>query len=329
VYRWTGDAAFVQRLEEPAMRALEWIDRYGDRDGDGFVEYLRRSPHGIRNQSWKDSDDSQRFRDGTVAEAPIAACEVQGYVYDAKTRLAELAREVWRDPELAARLEREAEELRARFDEAFWIDDRGGYYALALDADKRQVDALGSNIGHLLWSGIVRPERVDAVVERLMGDDLWSGWGVRTMSSADAAYNPLAYHNGTVWPHDNSLIAAGLARYERWPEAHRIVNRMLTAARHFGYQLPEVFAGMRRSETPFPIAYPTAARPQAWAAGTPVLLLQILLAVRPNRARHSLEVAVPPELPAWAGTIRLSGVRAFDKLWDVRLENGRVSVDAA
>jgi glycogen debranching enzyme len=329
VYRWTGDAAFVRRLKEPALRALEWIDRYGDRDGDGFVEYLRRSPHGIRNQSWKDSDDSQRFRDGTLAEAPIAACEVQGYVYDAKTRLAELAREVWREPELAARLEREAEELRARFDEAFWIDDRGGYYALALDADKRQVDALGSNIGHLLWSGIVRPERADAVVDRLMGDDLWSGWGVRTMSSADAAYNPLAYHNGTVWPHDNSLIAAGLARYERWPEAHRIVNRMLTAARHFGYQLPEVFAGMRRSETPFPIAYPTAARPQAWAAGTPVLLLQTLLAVRPNRARHALEVGAPPELPAWAGTIRLSGVRAFDQLWDVRLENGRVSVAAA
>jgi glycogen debranching enzyme len=329
VFRWTGDVALARDLKEPALRALEWIDRSGDRDGDGFVEYERRAANGIVNQSWKDSDDSIRFADGTVGRAPIAACEVQGYVYDAKVRLAEIAREVWRDRELGARLEREAEELRRRFDEAFWIDERGGYYAPALDAEKRQVDSLCSNIGHLLWSGIVPPERVDAVVDRLMGDELWSGWGVRTMSAGDAAYNPLAYHNGTVWPHDNSIVAAGLARYERWTEAQRIVNRMLTAARHFGYQLPEVFAGMRRSETPFPIAYPTAARPQAWAAGTPVLLLQILLAIRPNRSRHALEVAAPVELPSWAGTIRLSGVRAFEALWDVRLEDGQVRVEPA
>jgi glycogen debranching enzyme len=254
---------------------------------------------------------------------------VQGYVYDATTRPAEVAREFWRYRALGERLDREAEELRRRFDGAYWIDDRGGYYALALDADKRPVDALASNIGHLLWSGIVPPERVDAIVDRLMGDDLWSGWGVRTMSAADAAYNPLSYHNGTVWPHDNSLIAWGLARYGRWPEAHRIVNRMLTAARHFGYQLPEVFSGLRRSETPFPVAYPTAARPQAWAAGTPVLLLQVLLALQPNRARHSLETAAPDGLPSWAGTIRLAGVRAFDQQWDVRLEDGRVRVEAA
>ncbi|MBD0349150.1 MAG: hypothetical protein ICV59_08355, partial [Thermoleophilia bacterium] len=209
VWRWTDDAALVRSLREPALRALEWIDRYGDRDGDGFVEYERRGA-GLENQSWKDSWDSQRFSDGRLASTPIAPCEAQGYVYDAKLRAAELARSVWRERGLAERLEREADELRARFDEAFWIEQRGGYYALALDGDKRPVDALCSNIGHLLWSGIVLPERVTAVVDQLMGRDLWSGWGVRTMSSAEAGYNPISYHNGSVWPHDNSLVAAGL-----------------------------------------------------------------------------------------------------------------------
>jgi glycogen debranching enzyme len=250
-------------------------------------------------------------------------------VFDAKRRIAEIAREVWRDRPLAERLEREADELRERFDQAFWVDDRGGYYALALDGRKQKVDALCSNIGHLLWSGIVPPQRVDSIVDQLMGDELWSGWGVRTMSTADAGYNPLAYHNGTVWPHDNSLIAWGLGRYARWPEAQRIIQRMLSAAAHFGYQLPEVFAGMRRSETPFPIAYPTAARPQAWAAGAPVLLLQTLLGIQPDRRRHAVETVAPMELPSWAGSIRLSGVRAFDKIWDIRLEDGRVKVEEA
>jgi glycogen debranching enzyme len=329
VWRWTDDAALVRDLKGPALAALDWIETYGDRDGDGFVEYERRTEHGLENQSWKDSWDSQRFHDGALAKTPIAPCEVQGYVYDAKRRVAELARDVWRDRELANKLEREAEELRKRFDEAFWVEERGGFYALALDGDKTRVDSLSSNIGHLLWSGIVPPKRVDAVVDQLMGDDLWSGWGVRTMSTADAGYNPLSYHNGTVWPHDNSLIAAGLARYARWPEAQRVIQRMLTAAQHFNYQLPEVFAGLRRSETPFPIAYPTAARPQAWAAGTPVLLLQSLLGLQPDRRRHALETVAPQELPSWAGTIRLSGIRAFGTLWDARLEDGTVRVDAA
>jgi glycogen debranching enzyme len=328
-WRWTGDVAIARHFRAAALRALEWIDRYGDLDGDGFVEFRKRAEHGLDVQSWKDSGDSQRFHDGTIAEAPIAPCEVQGYVYDAKLRLAELARDAWRDRALADRLEREASELRARFDDAFWIDDdRGGFYALGLDRDKRPIDSLCSNIGHLLWSGIVPAERVDAVTDRLLGEDLWSGWGVRTMSSSDRGYNPLSYHNGTVWPHDNSLIAWGLARYGRWPEAHRIVRRMLGAARHFGYQLPEVFAGLRRVETPFPIAYPTAARPQAWAAGTPVLLLQLLLGLQPDRRRQALESVAPPDLPSWAGSIRLAGVRAFDRSWDVRLADGRVSVEA-
>jgi glycogen debranching enzyme len=329
VWRWTDDAALVRELKEPALKALAWIDDWGDRDGDGFVEYQRRTERGLENQSWKDSGDSQRFADGSIAKGPIAPCEVQGYVYDAKRRVAELAREVWRDRDLAARLDADAEALRVAFDEHFWVDRRGGHYALALDGDKQPVDSLCSNIGHLLWSGIVSRDRVDRTVDALMGGELWSGWGVRTMSAGDAAYNPLSYHNGTVWPHDNSLIAVGLARYGRWADAQRIVRRMLTAGEHFDYQLPEVFAGLARAETPFPIAYPTAARPQAWAAGAPVLLLQVLLGLRPDRARHALETLAPGELPSWVGRARLTGVRAFDRQWDVRVEDGHVTVEEA
>jgi glycogen debranching enzyme len=327
VWRWTDDSVFASELEEPARAALAWIDDSADLDGDGFVEFERRTPRGLAVQTWKDSADSQRFRDGGVAQAPIAPCEVQGYVYDAKLRVAELAREVWRDRELAARLEREAAELKDRFNDAFWVEQRQTY-ALALDREKRQVDSLTSNIGHLLWSGIVPDERVDAVVDALFGRALWSGWGVRTMSADDAGFNPLSYHNGTVWPHDNSLIAWGLARHGRWSECHRIARRMFEAASHFGWQLPEVFAGLARAETPFPIAYPTATRPQAWAAGTPVLLLQLLLGLRPNRDALRLETTAL-ELPAWVGSMHLTGIRAFDRPWDVRVEEGNVQVEEA
>ncbi|MGZ6639802.1 MAG: amylo-alpha-1,6-glucosidase [Solirubrobacteraceae bacterium] len=329
LWRWTGDNMLVRDLRGPALRALEWIDRYGDRDGDGFLEYERRTVRGLVNQSWKDSFDSQRFADGSLARTPIAPCEVQGYVYDAKRRMAELAREVWRDRALADRLDREAEALRHRFDQAFWIPSRGGYYALALDGDKRPVDSVCSNVGHLLWSGIVPPERVEAVVDKLMGEDLWSGWGIRTMSAEEAAYNPLSYHNGSVWPHDNSLIAWGLARYGRWPELQLIARRMFEAALQFDYQLPEVFAGFRRTETPFPIPYPTPGKPQAWASGTPVLLLQLLLGLQPDPRREALTSAAPCELPSWLGDLSLRGVRAFGGSWDVEVEDGAGRVEAA
>jgi len=316
VWRWTGDDALVRSLREPALRALGWIESF-----DGFISYERRTERGLENQSWKDSGDSQRFADGRTAVPPIAPVEVQGYAYDAKLRTAELAREVWGDTGLAERLEREAADLQRRFDEAYWT---GEHYALALDRDGARVDSLCSNVGHLLWSGIVPDERVDAVVAALMGDGLWSGWGIRTMSSRDAAYNPLAYHNGTVWPHDNSLIAAGLARCGRWEQAWQVVRAMLGASALLDHELPEVFAGLARGQTPFPIAYPTAARPQAWAAGTPILLLQVLLGLRPEGGRLT---TVAPEVPSWAGDIRLSGVRAFGREWTVRLEKRRVSVE--
>jgi glycogen debranching enzyme len=326
VWRWTGDRELMERLRAPALAALAWIDTYGDRDGDGFVEYQRRSS-GLENQSWKDSGDSQRFRDGRFAEPPIAPAEVQGYAYDAKVRLAEVARHAWGDESLAGRLETQAAELAARFDDAFWVPERGGYYALALDGTKERVDALCSNIGHLLWSGIVPEERVDAIVGALTGPELWSGWGVRTMSKWDAAYSPLSYHNGTVWPHDTALAAWGLARYGRYDQVHRISRALLEAARHFDWSLPEVFAGFDRSETPFPIAYPTAARPQAWAAGTPILLLRLLLGLEPDIAQGALGTLAGAEPIQGIGVI-LEGVRALGRTWDVSCGAGELRIEA-
>jgi glycogen debranching enzyme len=250
---------------------------------------------------------------------------VQGYVYDAKIRTAQLARAAWGDHALADRLEAEAADLRRRFHEAFWVEERGGFYALALDGDKRRVDSLCSNIGHLLWSGIVPEDRVEGLAARLLADELWSGWGIRTMSVADAAHNPLSYHNGTVWPHDTSLGAWGLALAGDSAGVHRIAGSLLAAARWFGWSLPEVFAGFRRDQTPFPIAYPTAARPQAWAAGTPVLLLRLLLGLEPNvETRELRSIGVAP--PDWADGLELDGVRAFGSTWNARVRGGRVLV---
>jgi glycogen debranching enzyme len=265
------------------------------------------------------------FRDGSSAEPPVAAAEVQGYVYDAKLRTAELAREVWEDPELAARLERQAAELQRRFDQAFWVPD-GGYYALGLDRDKRPIDAVASNMGHLLWSRIVPEERRPLVAATLMGEGLWSGWGVRTLSSAENAYNPLVYHNGTVWPHDNSLVAAGLVRAGHLPDAARILRRMIEAAEHFDYRLPEVFAGFGRVANRPPVVYPTASSPQAWAAGTPVLLVTVLLGLEPNRAELRL-TSVVTDLPGWAEGLTLSGIHAFGRGWTARVEHGAVVIE--
>ena len=325
LWRWTDDPALALELEPHARRALAWIDGPADRDADGLVEYARRAHDGIRNQTWKDSECSMAFHDGTLADAPIAPAEVQGYVYDAKLRTAEIAREVWGDTSLADRLERDAEILRQRFNDAFWVADRG-FYALGLDDEKRQIDSLASNAGHLLWSGIVPPERSDAVADALMGERLWSGWGVRTMAQGEGSYNPLVYHNGTVWPHDNSLIAAGLARVGRRHDAQRILHTMIEAAAHFGYRLPEVFAGFPRHRTRFPVVYPTASSPQAWAAGTPVLLLQVVLGLTPDRAEGALR-SHAHDLPDWADGLVLDGVRAFEQSWIAHVENGVVTVE--
>jgi glycogen debranching enzyme len=281
-HRWTGDEALVRELEPHARAALNWIDDSGDADGDGYVEYQRRNVEtGLLNQCWKDSWDSMRFADGTLARGAIATCEIQGYVYDARRRCARLAREVWDDAPLARRLDEQADDLRACVRRDFWMPERG-CHALALDGDKRQVDALSSNIGHLLWSGLLSAEEAQATAAHLLGEELFSGWGVRTLGSHEGGYNPLGYHTGTVWPHENSLIVAGLARYGQDAAATAIGGAILSAAPSFEHRLPEVFAGYPAEVTGVPVAFPTASRPQAWAAGAPLLLLTTLLGLAPG-----------------------------------------------
>jgi glycogen debranching enzyme len=287
-HRWTGDDTLVRALEPNARAALAWIESSGDPDGDGYIEYECRNPTtGLVNQCWKDSWNAIQFADGTLARGPIATCEIQGYAYDAQRRSARLAREVWNDGALSDLLEQRAHDLQARFRRDFWIPERG-CHALALDGDKRQVDSLTSNIGHLLWSGILDDREAAATAERLLDSQLYSGWGVRTLGAREAGYNPLGYHTGTIWPHDNSLIAAGLARYGYHEAARTVASAILAAAPYFEHRLPEVFAGFPESLTTVPVAFPTASRPQAWAAGTPLLLLTTLLDLQPGARPSSL-----------------------------------------
>ncbi|MET8833475.1 glycogen debranching N-terminal domain-containing protein [Micromonospora sp. NPDC004540] len=299
--RWTGDDAVVRAYEFEARAALDWIDTYGDLLGTGYLWYeTRNRDSGLVNQCWKDSPDSISYRDGRLPPFPRATCEQQGYAYDAKIRGARLARLFWNDPAYADRLEREAAELKARFNEEFWIADRG-YYALALDAEGGQVDALSSNIGHLLWSGIVDESRAGRIAELLLSERLFSGWGVRTLATDCARYNPLGYHVGTVWPFDNSIIAWGLWRYGYRREAATICQAVFDAADYFDGRLPEAFAGYPRARTTYPVEYPTACSPQAWSAGTPLLLLRVILGLQP----HDEHLIIDPELPPGLGRLEL------------------------
>jgi glycogen debranching enzyme len=291
--QWSGDRKLAMRLEPRARAAVDWLDRWGDRDGDGYIEYERRNKEtGLENQCWKDSWDSIAYRDGTLASFPRATCELQGYTYDAKLRTARLAREVWGDPVWAAKLEREAVDLKQRFNRDFWIADRG-FFALALDGGKRKVDSLSSNIGHLLWSGIVDDDKIEQIVQHLMGDELFSGWGIRTMGTAEGSYNPLGYHVGTVWPHDTSIVAWGLRRCGYRTEAAVLARAMFEAAALFHHRLPEAFGGQPRHETHFPIEYPTACSPQAWASGAPLLFIRVLLGLESDGRHLIVDPAIP------------------------------------
>jgi glycogen debranching enzyme len=284
--RWTGDHGLARELEREARAAVGWIDNYGDRDHDGYVEYERRVKEtGLDNQCWKDSWDSIAFADGQIAPTPRATCELQGYVYDAKLRTARLAREVWNDPGWARQLESEAVQLKQRFNRDFWIPERN-FFALALDGQKRKVDSLTSNIGHLLWSGIADDDKAASCVKHLMSDALFSGWGIRTMASSEGSYNPIGYHVGTVWPHDCSFIAWGLRRYGYRAEAADL----------FGGRLPEAFGGYARSDTHFPVEYPTACSPQAWATGAPLLLIRALLGLDCDGRYLIVDPAIPEPL---------------------------------
>jgi glycogen debranching enzyme len=276
--RWSGNTSFVRSLEKQARAALAWLEGPADLDGDGYIEYRKRSDSdkALDNHCWKDSSRSILFADGRRAEPPIAVCEHQGYAYDARLRTARLMREVWDDEDEANRLEEAAAELKRRFNKDFWSASRR-HYVLALDADKQQVDSLTSNIGHLLWSGIVEERRAAASVRRLMRDDMFSGWGIRSLSAADAGYNPLEYHTGTIWPHDTAIVAAGMRRYGFPEEAAKVCKALFEAAEAFSNQLPEVFAGFPRDESGVPVEYPKALKPQSWAAAAPLLALRTLL----------------------------------------------------
>ena len=299
--RWTGDRALVREREGEARAALNWIDEYADLQGTGYVWYKRRNEKtGLENQCWKDSWDSISFRDGRLPGFPRATCELQGYAYDAKIRGARLARLVWKDPAFADRLEQEAADLKRRFNRDFWVED-GEYFALALDPDGNQVDALASNNGHLLWSGIVDKSKAKAIAGHLLGPRLFSGWGVRTLAEGEGRYNPIGYHVGTVWPFDNSFIAWGLRQYGFKEDAAVIAAGILDAAEFFEGRLPEAFGGYERTQTMYPVQYPTACSPQAWSTGTPLLLLRTMLGLEPQ-GEHLM---VDPALPSTIGHLEL------------------------
>jgi len=303
--RWWPDREVCESLLPYADRALSWITDYADLDGDGFVEYHRRSPSGLVNQGWKDSWDGVRFGDGRLAESPIALCEVQGYVYAAYRGRAELAR-AWGDEPRATAWDERADDLRERFDRAFWLPDRG-CYAMALDATKQPVDAVASNMGHCLWTGIVRQERAAQVAAHLLSHELFTGFGVRTLSSAMTAYNPVSYHNGSVWPHDNAIVAAGLARYGFVSLAHRLIDAQLDVASMSDGRLPELFAGFDRHTLDVPAAYPASCSPQAWAAASPLLWLRTLLRLEPDASAGV--VRLDPALLPSMRRLRVAGVQ--------------------
>ncbi len=306
-WNWTADEALVQELLPAAYKALGWIDRYGDLDGDGFVEYFRRSPKGLVNQGWKDSWDANIHRDGRIAQPPIALCEVQGYVYDAKYRLASLLRS-FGDVQTADRLKKDATELARRFEKTFWMPGRN-YYAMALDREKKPLEVIASNAGQLLFTRILNKERARAVVSRLMADDMFSGWGWRTMSQEERVFNPLSYHRGSVWPHDNSLIAHGMALLDFREQAMRCLTTLFQAALNFrDYRLPELFCGVQRREFDEPVHYPVSCSPQAWASGAVFLILISVLGIRPSAPRKELNI-VNPMLPGWLDYLHLRNLR--------------------
>jgi glycogen debranching enzyme len=308
--RWGLERRVVDELLPHADRALDWIVNYGDADGDGFVEYARSTDLGLANQGWKDSFDGITFADGTIADPPIALAEVQGYVYAAFLAKSHFCTER-EDADGAAYWGEKAEKLKDDFNRAFWMPDRG-YFALGLDGNKRQIDSLSSNMGHCLWTGIVDAGKAAAVARNLTGPEMFSGFGIRTLATSCGAYNPMSYHNGSVWPHDNSICAAGLMRYGFVREAQQIAVGILEAAEWFGGRLPELFCGFDRSEFPEPVYYPTSCSPQAWASAAPFHLLRTLLRFDPSVPNGMLwcDPALPTAfLPLRIESLHVAGAR--------------------
>ncbi len=314
-WRSTGDDGLLERHMATAERCLDWIESYGDRDGDGFQEYQTRSTAGYENQGWKDSGEALVYRDGTLVKGPKALCELQGYVYDAWRRMAEIYDALGK-PQKARGLRTRAANLYRRFNEAFW-DEESGFYAFCLDGDKKQVLSVASNPGHCLWSGIIPRERAARVVKRLMAEDMWSGWGIRTLSSRHPAFNPHSYQNGSVWPHDNGLIALGFRRYGFAEETARIARDVSRAASYFQqHRMPELYAGLQREPTNFPVQYLGANVPQAWAAGSCFSLLQAMLGFQPDAPAGKL--FLDPALPEWMPDAELRNLQVGRRSFDIR-----------
>jgi glycogen debranching enzyme len=305
-WKWLGDDRLFLEHEGVAKRCLEWIDHYGDLDGDGLQEYQTRSPQGYENMGWKDAGDSVMYPDGTPVRGPKALCELQGYTFDAWMRMAHAFDHV-RQPELSSTLRRKAAELRRKFEDLFWCEETG-FYVYALDGDKKQVRTIVSNPGHLLWSGILSPGRARQVMARLFEPDMWSGWGIRTLSEKCPAFNPFSYQNGSIWPHDNGIIAMGCKRYGLAEEAAKIARGISEAASYFVFhRLPELYAGTRKEAGAFPVQYLGANVPQAWAAGSVFHLLRAILGLDADAHNHTL--FVDPVLPQWLPDITLHNLR--------------------
>jgi glycogen debranching enzyme len=325
LYHWTGDENVLRRYLRHAEAAMAWIDKYGDRDRDGFQEYQTRSKHGFYNQGWKDAGDAIVAADGTLAPLPIGTCELQGYVFDAKTRMAEIY-DVLGRPKDARRLRREAQRLYDRVNEAFWWEDEGTYY-LGLDGRKEPIRSVASNAGHLLQSGIVPVERAGRVVKRLLADDMWSGWGVRTLSADHPAYNPFSYQCGSVWPHDNASIAGGFRRYGYAAEAAQVAKAIFDAAERFnGTRLPELYSGMPRVPASFPTPYIGANVPQAWAAGAVFRLIAVLCGIHATFDADGPKLYVNPALPDWLPEVSIHSLRLGRGSLEIRCRDGSVEV---
>ena len=314
-WRCTGESDLLKTFMPYAERCLTWIDQYGDRDQDGFQEWETRSKDGLQNQDWKDSGDSFVYEDGSQVKGPKAACELQGYVYDARLRMAQIYDALGEDARAKA-LRQQARELFEKFNEAFWDEDQG-FYALCLDGDKRKVMSVASNPGHLLWTGIVPQDRAARVVKRLMAPDMSTGWGIRTLSADHPAYNPHAYQRGSVWPHDNAIIAMGMRRYGFVEEAHMIAANTINAASYFSLaQMPELYSGLQREALNFPVQYLGANVPQGWAAGASFQLLQMILGFQPNAPKGMLYL--DPALPNWMSEVEVRDLSVGDQLFDLR-----------
>ncbi|MBI2395594.1 MAG: amylo-alpha-1,6-glucosidase [Deltaproteobacteria bacterium] len=325
-WRWTGDRALLDRFLAPARAALTWCDGPADLDGDGLIEYRTRSPLGYRNQAWMDAGDAIVRADGRPADAPIATIELQAYLFAARLAMAELLAAAGDQGE-AARLRASARALREVVEERFWMEDEGTY-AVALDGAKARVASIGSNPGHVLWCGLARPERARRVAARLLRDDMFSGFGVRTLSSKNPAYNPLSYQLGSVWPHDTALAAAGLSRYGLRDEAATLIEAVLSAAAGFeDDRLPELWCGFPR-EGGSPVPYERANSPQAWAAAAPILAAQLFLGLCPDAPRGRAQVA--PWLPSWLPALAIDRVPIGTGTVDFRLSrarDGRVALE--